>query len=653
MTATKRASAKPGTTAARSTAARSAGARSTAAGTTAARPAATPADAQDKIVSSAKRFIRTHGSGYLKDPNISSIGIGYKETNGKRGKELTLQFTVDSKVQPEVMRSLGTAEIPPAIDIGGGIVLPTDVIERSYQPHFLVVPEAQTPERQKRVDPVRPGVSVGNVHLHAGTLGCIVFDKNDGAPCLLSNWHVLGGHDGRMGDQVVQPGTDDDSRTAANRLGALRRAHLGTAGDCAVSTITERAVETDILSLGVTPRKLGEPQIDDKVIKSGRTTGVTHGVVTRPFAKVSVDYGRPVGVKEIECFEIGPDPRHPAPGDEISKPGDSGAAWMFTSRTGKPTDVLAGLHFGGEGDSDPEDRALACFPHAVFEQLKVTLERPAAGSLEALTGYDPGFLTVPIGTPSLNPSVKEDAVRLDGSEVIPYTHFSLALSKQRRFAFWVAWNIDGGAIKKLSREGIEFVKDPRLPAEAQVSNELYRGRNNRLDRGHIARRADLCWGPLPEAEKANRDSFFYTNITPQMDDFNQSMRGGIWGKLEDAVFEDVDVDDLRVSVFGGPVFQEDDRLFKGVRIPRAFWKVLVYSDRGKLKCKAFLLTQNLNLPEALELDEFRVFQVKATEIQRQAHLRFPAAMTEADTLVVPESLEDRAPLESLADIDWS
>ena len=45
--------------------------------------------------------------------------------------------------------------------------------------------------------------------------------------------------------------------------------------------------------------------------------------------------------------------------------------------------------------------------------------------------------------------------------------------------------------------GIPFIKDPRLPANTQVGNELYE--TNRLDRGHIARRADLTWGSMPEA----------------------------------------------------------------------------------------------------------------------------------------------------------
>ncbi|MGV8857428.1 DNA/RNA non-specific endonuclease [Rhodoglobus sp.] len=93
-----------------------------------------------------------------------------------------------------------------------------------------------------------------------------------------------------------------------------------------------------------------------------------------------------------------------------------------------------------------------------------------------------------------------------------------------------------------------------VPTAAILGNELYV--RNPLDRGHLARRADLTWGELGDAQQANRDSFSFTNIAPQMDDFNQSSRQGLWGRLEDALYEDVDVDDLRVSVMAGPVFSQ-------------------------------------------------------------------------------------------------
>ncbi|MEV6063156.1 DNA/RNA non-specific endonuclease [Nocardia asteroides] len=277
------------------------------------------------------------------------------------------------------------------------------------------------------------------------------------------------------------------------------------------------------------------------------------------------------------------------------------------------------------------------------------VDAPAAEAIVA-RGYDPDFLGTRIGIPELDAAIEDDAVRLDGSPRIDYTHFSLALSRSRRFAFWVAWNIDGAAMKRVGRVGIEFVKDPRLPADAQVGNELYL--RNRLDRGHLARRADLLWGSISEAEQANADSFFYTNITPQLDDFNQSSRHGVWGELENAVFADVDIDDLKVSVFGGPVFRADDRVHRDVALPREYWKVICFVERNRLRAKAFLLTQHVEQLEALELDEFRVFQVPLSDIEARARLRFPAPLRAAETAATTESTEQYIPLETTADIVW-
>ncbi|MEU4360197.1 DNA/RNA non-specific endonuclease [Streptomyces virginiae] len=604
---------------------------------------------QDARIDALRQFIRTKGHTYLTDPNVNSIGIGYREQGGTRTKELTLQFTVGTKAAPEDLEDLETIMIPQTITVDG-VEVPTDVIQRSYKPQFQVVAEAESPTRKRRLDPIAPGASVGHEEVSAGTIGCIVFDKNDGTPLVLSNWHVLHGEDGELGEVVVQPGPHDDNRIAQNRLGTLKRSHLGMAGDCAVATIEDRRFVQEILELDVVPEELGEPELGDKVIKSGRTTGVTHGVVRRIETLAQLDYGETVGLRNIGCFEIEPDPANRPANGEVSQGGDSGAVWMFKASNGRPGKVMAGLHFGGEDEFSSDEHALACLPRSVFEKLEITLKPPSVEEAVVVQGYDPDFLGVRIDTPRLTAAVKADAVELDGSHVIPYTHFSLALNGVRGFAFWVAWNIDGATIQRLPRRGIRFAKDPRLPDDAQIGNELYE--DNPLDRGHIARRADLLWGAPLEAKKANKDSFFYTNITPQIEDFNQSSKGGLWGRLEDALFAEAEIDDLKVSAFGGPLFQEDDRVYRHTRIPREFFKVLAFVEQGRLKAKAFMLTQNLNRLEALELNEFRVFQVTLSEVEARGRFRFPAALRNADTLSVPESLAARTPLEDLSDIDW-
>lgn len=274
----------------------------------------------------------------------------------------------------------------------------------------------------------------------------------------------------------------------------------------------------------------------------------------------------------------------------------------------------------------------------------------SGSAVASRSGFSRTFLSTPIDFPANGPEVPADSIEVDGSPVINYTHFSLTLSSTQKLARWVAWNIDGTDIKLLSRTGLSFTKDPRVPDEYQAGNELYA--NNHLDRGHLARRADLTWGPVREAKQANKDSFFFTNITPQMDDFNQSRQAGLWGRLENALYEDVDLDQLRCSIFGGPVFTENSQQYRGYRIPTEYWKLILFEHEGELKARAFMLTQDLDrLRVFMALDEFRVYQITLPELEERTGLEFPAAVHDADDLVLGQA-QLRVPLGSASDIVW-
>lgn len=602
-----------------------------------------------------KEFVRTRGAKYLKDPNITSIGVGYKQQDDTTTGEISIQFTVGTKAKPEDMKSLNTTLIPKSFIINGKEI-PTDVIQRKYSLELKLVREIETEERKKRMDPMAPGISISNINGSAGTIGCLVYDRASRLPYILSNWHVLHGVTGKIGDDVVQPGPYDDNRAQLNRIGKLVRSHLGHAGDCAICTVENRRFSNVVIDLGISIDKIGEPELGDKVIKSGRTTGVTHGIVSRVNTIAKIDYGGTIRDQEIGGFEIGIDSANPPEKGEISMGGDSGSIWIFKSSNGKPSTIMAGLHFAGESSANPTEYAIACYPKSIFEKLQITLEGSNQEGVEFITGFASNFLSTHIANPVLNEENKEKVFELNGTETIDYMHFSLVINKVRKFPFWVGWNIDGSSIKKVSRTGIPFINDPRIPPEFQAGDEVYR--TNKLDRGHIARRADLVWGTLDEAHRANKDSFYFTNICPQMDKFNQGNKGGIWGKLEDAVFEEVEVENLRVSLFGGPVFHDNDQSYRNIRLPREFWKIILFVENQILKAKGFLLTQNLDELEALELDDFKVFQVALTEIEARCGFMVDETIKSADTFGQKLNLKkrlfyQRKAIESVRDIDWS
>jgi len=588
--------------------------------------------------------VRQVAEQYLADANITSVGVGYKVTAGEQTDTLALQFTVGVKLAPEALEAVETRPIPESIT-ANGISFPTDVVQRAFEQQPVAVAVEAKVQRKQRVDPMLPGVSIANARVSAGTLGCLVSETATGELRVLSNWHVLQGDTGVLGDPIVQPGPYDDNRVDQNVCGALVRSFLGLAGDCAIASISGRAAGEKILDLNVPVRSVADPELGDRVIKSGRTTDVTYGLVTRIHTITKLSYGAK-GQQRIGGFEIGVDPDHPPVNDEISMGGDSGSAWMAVNNAGNATDVMLGLHFAGE-TVEPAEYAVACYASSVFQKLEISpLPAPAARGVTVIAaggvGYDPRFLPGhDLAVPTPTRKVKSDyAPTKAGPVVRDYTHFSLAMSKQRRFCRWVAWNIDGARMQQLSRKNESFELDPAYDTKFQVGDELYA--KNRLDRGHIARRADLLWGD--QAKQANSDSFFFTNITPQLDDFNQSSKRGLWGQLENAIFEDVDVDDLRVSVFGGPVFKDNDLRYRDTLVPRSFWKLIAYVENKTLKAKAFQLTQDdLEAKlESLGLEPFNLYQVTVNDLTALTGLNY-GPLAQADTMpAAPEGIDTPA-----------
>jgi endonuclease G len=273
-------------------------------------------------------------------------------------------------------------------------------------------------------------------------------------------------------------------------------------------------------------------------------------------------------------------------------------------------------------------------------------------------GYDPDFLpghTVPL--PALSDALAELAAvnRQAVGEpryVLPYHHFSVVMNKVRRLAFFTAVNIDGRTSQSLRRDTDRWSLDPRIDAGEQAGEEIYRA--NPLDRGHLVRRLDPAWGATAAiAQLGNDDTFHFTNCSPQHEDFNQNKT--TWAGLEDYVLNNADNADLKVSVVTGPVLAEDDDPYRGVRLPRQFWKVvaMVKAD-GTLSATAYLLSQEelihgLELAGEFSYDAYRTYQVPVRRIAGLTGLSF-GTLPDADPLERLESTDPVREIGVLADL---
>jgi len=218
--------------------------------------------------------------------------------------------------------------------------------------------DAQGPLHRSRMRPAPGGVSVGHFAITAGTLGC--FARGRAAPrsnrvLMLSNNHVLANSNaGPVGANILQPGHFDGGQNPADRIAILEQfVPINFAGgvnfvDCATGWCWSALVRYPYLMYqsGTAPvffRVSSIPvacRIGMNVGKTGRTTQLTHGIITDCNATIRVNYGG----GRIALFSDQITIR--GIGGAFSAGGDSGSLiWTWDARRNP-----VGLLFAGGGD---------------------------------------------------------------------------------------------------------------------------------------------------------------------------------------------------------------------------------------------------------------------------------------------------------------
>lgn len=306
-------------------------------------------------------------------------------------------------------------------------------------------------------------------------------------------------------------------------------------------------------------------------------------------------------------------------------------------------------------------------------------------------GYKENFLGVRIDTPTVDPlraselyNVSDYRSFLESDRSVPemdtddmqdgdpfllrYHHYSLCFSKKYRMCIWTASNVDyTDAMRQDPRArkdlgGEDWAADPRVPVAMQLDDADIYGPGKRIDRGHIVRREDNCWGaPGEETAFANADSYHWTNCTPQHEAFNQENprdnftksaalykgQKGIWGELESVVQKQFEQGGGQAVIFAGPVL--DPAYLKrvtvdgiSINVPTLFWKVIIVpastARRPKLLAYGYVLSQadvikkfGLELREALAVPpKFEKMQKSLADISKMTGVKFPDAVMAVD-----------------------
>ncbi len=216
-------------------------------------------------------------------PNVVGIGLGKKKVRGMVTQDVAVKFYVKEKLHPLLVRD---GEVIPD-EIEG---VPTDIEQSGEFSVWRPIP----PIYHRKVRPAMGGLSIGHYAITAGTLGCLVKRGQD--TLILSNNHVLANENrGVEGDPILQPGRFDGGNEDKDVLARLdsfvkvQDAETNTVDAALAMPFDARDVTPEILNIGRI-RGTRNADLEEKVMKSGRTTRVTNGVVEDVSATLRVGY---------------------------------------------------------------------------------------------------------------------------------------------------------------------------------------------------------------------------------------------------------------------------------------------------------------------------------------------------------------------------
>lgn len=170
--------------------------------------------------------------------------------------------------------------------------------------------------------------------------------------------------------------------------------------------------------------------------------------------------------------------------------------------------------------------------------------------------------------------------------VISHTGFSLLYNEDHEQACWVAYELTREKAAKVFERTDKFIPDPKVTT-VTANNKDYAGSG--YDRGHLAPASDMGW-----SADAMAQSFYYSNISPQLPGFNR----GIWKKLEEKVREWA-VENEVIFVVTGPVLKPGLSTIgpNRVSVPEYFYKVILDYHEPGLKGIGFIIPNaKLNVP---------------------------------------------------------
>ncbi len=164
------------------------------------------------------------------------------------------------------------------------------------------------------------------------------------------------------------------------------------------------------------------------------------------------------------------------------------------------------------------------------------------------------------------------------NQIVKHNYYSLSYNEKYEQAEWVAYELKKGYVRSSNFDRPYFIEDPKVKTG---SADWRNYKKSGYDKGHLCPAGDM------EFEiNAYNDTFFTSNISPQVHDFN----GGVWNRLEQKVrYWATKYDGVYVITAG--VLESNLKTIgqDKVLVPNYFYKILLDNSNGEYKMIAFLV----------------------------------------------------------------
>lgn len=200
---------------------------------------------------------------------------------------------------------------------------------------------------------------------------------------------------------------------------------------------------------------------------------------------------------------------------------------------------------------------------------------------------------------------------------------------------WVAFRWDAYTAQTVASRTDAWDWDPEIPADKGVVSEADHKKDG-YDKGHLVASADRLF-----CEDANKQTFYYSNMSPQIGNFNQgfweSLEGLVqkWGRsTKQGVFDTVyvvkggSINNLLINFTGeildqngvAPETDEYGRTIKGLVVPAYYYMAVLTYKSGEYKSIGFYVPHREDLPKNPSNAELKKYAVSIDELEEKIGL---------------------------------